>query len=84
VEATSVSELYWDNLRFSTFKYDPLELYSIYVHSSNVVATIYSWVSYTYISIVCKMLPLAKLSKEIQCAVGEVCATLQLLFLYQI
>ena len=26
------------------------------------------------------MLPLAKLSIEIQCAVGEVCATLQLLF----
>jgi len=30
------------------------------------------------------MLPLAKLSIEILCAVGEVCATLLLLFLYQI
>ena len=80
MEATSISELYWDNLRFSTLKYVSLRIVDTYVHSSNIVATIYSWVSYNYISIVCKMLPLAKLSIEIQCAVEEVSATLLLLF----
>ena len=84
MEATSASELYWDNLRLNILKYISLRIVEIHAHSSNLVAKMYSCVSHNYINIVGRMLPLAIRSIHIQCAVGEVCATQLFLFLYQI
>ena len=60
VEATSVLELYWDNLSLSTLKYISLRIVEYYVYCSNLVATMYSCVSHNYVSIMYRMLPLAK------------------------